>query len=48
MESKLPLGLNNAKNADYIEKCLKQKLRRIKFSKKISWNAYLYLLQEWS
>ncbi len=28
------IGQNTAKNTNYIEKCLKQKLRRIKFPKK--------------
>ncbi len=36
--------LNTAKNIDYIEKCLKQKLYRIKFATKNSVDAYLYLL----
>ncbi len=34
---KFILGLNIAKNTDYNEKCFKQKLRRIKFPKKIQW-----------
>ncbi len=42
------LGLNAAKNTDYMEKCLKQKLHRIKFPTKNSVEAYLYLHQEWS
>ncbi len=31
---KFTLVLNTAKNTDYIEKCFKQKLHRIKFPKK--------------
>ncbi len=31
---KFTLGLSTAKNTDHIEKCFKQKLRRIKFPKK--------------
>ncbi len=42
------IGLNTAKNTHYIEKCLKQKLRRINFPKKISLDTYLYVPQEWS
>ncbi len=38
-------GLNDAKSTDYIEKCLKQKLFKIKFSTKNSAEAYLYLSQ---
>ncbi len=37
------LGLNAAKIIDYIEECLKEKLRRIKFPAKNSVEAYLYL-----
>ncbi len=33
-ESRFTLGLNAAKNTDYIKNCLKQKLSRIKFPKK--------------
>ncbi len=36
-------GLNAAKNIDYVEKCFKQKLQRIKFSTKNSVEAYFYL-----
>ncbi len=32
--SKFTIGLNTAKNIDYIEKCFKRKLRRIKFPTK--------------
>ncbi len=42
------LGLNAAKIIDYIEKCFKRKLRRIKFPTKNSVDADLYLPQEWS
>ncbi len=35
-ESRFTLGLNTVKNTDYIKNCLKQKLCRIKFPKKIS------------
>ncbi len=38
----LILGLNTAKNIDYIKKYFKQKLRRIKFPTKDSGEAYLY------
>ncbi len=40
--------LNTAKNTNYIKKCLKRKLRRINFPKKISLDTYLYVPQEWS
>ncbi len=39
------LGLNVLKIIDYIEKCFKQKLRRIKFPAKNSVEADLYLPQ---
>ncbi len=42
------LALKAAKIIDYIEKCFKQKLRRIKFSAKNSVEADLYLPQEWN
>ncbi len=42
------LGLNATKIIDYIEKCFKRKLRRIKFPAKKSVEADLYLPQEWS
>ncbi len=45
-ESKFTLGLNTAKNTDYIEKCFKQNLHNIKFPVKNSADAYLYLLQD--
>ncbi len=45
---KLTLGLNTAKNTNYIGKCFKQKLHRIKFPIKNLKHAYLYLPQEWS
>ncbi len=45
---KFTLRLNTAKNTDYIEKCFKQKLCRIKFPKKKLEAAYLYLPQKWS
>ncbi len=35
------IGMNAAKTTNYIEKCLKQKLRRLEFHKKISLNAYV-------
>ncbi len=41
------LGLNAAKIIDYIEKCFKRKLRRIKFPAKNSVEADLSLSQEW-
>ncbi len=46
MVSRLTLGLNAAKNIDYIKKCFKQKLFRIKFPKRNSVDAYLYLFQD--
>ncbi len=42
------IGLNAAKNTNYIENSLKQKLRRIKFPEKISFDAFLYLHHVWS
>ncbi len=39
--------MKTAKNIDYIDKCFKQKLYRIKFSTKNSANAYIYLPTEW-
>ncbi len=36
------IGMNAAQNVNYIEKYLKQKLRRIKFPKKNLLDAYLY------
>ncbi len=42
------LGLNAAKNIDYIEKWFKRKLCKIKFLTKYSVEAYLYLPPEWS
>ncbi len=45
-ESRFTLALNTAKNIDYIEKCFKQKLNKIKFPAKNSLDAYLYLSQE--
>ncbi len=42
------LGLNAAKIIDYIEKCFKRKLRRIKFPVKNSGEADIYLPEEWS
>ncbi len=41
------LGLNAAKITDYIKKCFKRKLSRIKFHTRQSVNAYPYLHQEW-
>ncbi len=45
---KFTLEQNAAKNIDYIEKCFKQKLYRLKFATKSSMDAYLYLSPEWS
>ncbi len=45
---KFILGLNIAKNTDYIEKGFKQKLFRIKFYTKKSMDTYVYINQEWS
>ncbi len=45
---KFTLELNVVKIIDYIEKCFKQKLHRIKFATKNSGEAYFYLLLEWS
>ncbi len=47
-ESRFTLGLNVAKNIDYIEKRFKRKLRKIKFPTKNLVEAYLYLPLEWS
>ncbi len=41
------LGLKASKIIDYIEKCFKQKLYKIKFPTKNSMGPYLYLPQEW-
>ncbi len=46
--STFTLGRNTAKNINYIEKYLKQKLCRIKFSTKDFLDTYLYLPLEWS
>ncbi len=40
---KFTLGPNAAKSTDYIKKCFEQKLFRIKFPKKKSVGAYVYL-----
>ncbi len=45
---KFTLELNAAKNIDYIEKCFKQVLHRIKFATKNFLEAYLYPPLEWS
>ncbi len=45
---KVYLKWSDAKNINYIEKCFKQKLHRIKFATKNSADAYLNLLMEWS
>ncbi len=42
------LGLNAVKNTDYVEKCVKRKLFRIKFSSKKLMGAYVYLPHEWN
>ncbi len=47
-ESRFTLGLNAAKNTDYIKKCLKLKLFRIKFPTKNLSGTYIYLSQEQS
>ncbi len=47
-DNRFTLWLNAAKYTDYIEKCFKQKLQRIKFPTKNSVGAYLYLTQECS
>ncbi len=47
-ESRYTFRQNTAKNTDYIKKCFKHKLFRIKFPTKKSMEAYLYLFQEWS
>ncbi len=41
-------GQNTAKIFNYIEKCFKQKLSKIKFYTKNSLDVNLYLPQEWS
>ncbi len=45
-ETTFTLGLNAAKNTDYIKKV--EKLFRMKFPTKNSVDAYPYLLREWS
>ncbi len=45
-ESRFILVLNAAKNNNYIEKCFKQKLHRIKFSTKKFGDSYFYISQE--
>ncbi len=45
-KTRFTLGLNTAKNNDYIVKCFEQKLFGIKFPKKQSVDSYLYLPQE--
>ncbi len=42
------LGLNAANIIDYIEKCFKRRLRRIKFPAKNSVEADFYIHQEWN
>ncbi len=44
---KFLLGQNAVKNTVYIEKCFKQKLRKIQFPQKNSVDTYVYLPQEW-
>ncbi len=39
---KFTLELNGAKNINYIEKCFKQMLHKIKFATKKFWDVYLY------
>ncbi len=46
-ESKFTLGLKTAKNINYIKKCFKQKLFRIKITTKNLVGTYIYLSQEW-
>ncbi len=46
-ESRFTLGLNAAKNTDYIKKSFKEKLFWIKFSIKNLVSAYVYLSSEW-
>ncbi len=41
------LKSNTAKNIDYIDKCFKQKLHKIKFDTKNSTDTYLYLFLGW-
>ncbi len=45
---KFSLEQNTAKNIDYIEKCVMQKLHRIKFAAKNSMDAYVNLPLEWN
>ncbi len=47
-ESRFTLGLNPGKNADYIKKCFKQKLFRIKHPTKNSLNAWLKDCHFWN
>ncbi len=46
--SKFTLRLNAANNTNYIKKCFKQKLFRVKFPTKNSVDACVCLPQEWS
>ncbi len=48
MEIRFTLGLNAAKNTNYMMKNFKLKLLKIKFSKKKFVDAYVYLPQEWN
>ncbi len=45
-ESMFTMGQNTAKSSNYIEKCFKQKLSKIKLSTKNSTRANVYLPQE--
>ncbi len=47
-ERRFTLGLNDAKNTDYIKKCFRQKFLRIKFPTKNPVDTYLHPSQEWN
>ncbi len=47
-KNRLTLGLNAAKNNDYMKKSLKWKFLRIQFPTKNSVDAYIYLPLLWS
>ncbi len=47
-ESRFTLGPRVATDTDYIKKCFQQKFFGIKFPRKNSVDAYLYLPQKWS
>ncbi len=48
IEKHVHLGPDAVNNTNYIKKCFKQKLCRVKFLAKNSVDTCVYLLQEWS